>query len=186
MSVTLPINSICTSNYSFLQTAGIFCSVNASNRLLQHSDGSIHLIEKTPAEVAGEKILRPLLDKISTLFSALTQYLPSFPSLPGASAIRIDPCSKTLHFPSETTIASCLERHPLVGKKIANMLIHEKAVIPAVAKFFANQDTDRAAVILGIDRIILNLHDRGKLLGLTYKEIEQLYALEACATSDSS
>lgn len=34
----------------------------ASNRLYQHPDGSFEVIAKTPAEVFGERVLRPLID----------------------------------------------------------------------------------------------------------------------------
>lgn len=38
-------------------------SKQLSNRLVQHLDGSLEIIPKTPAEVIGEKILRPILNK---------------------------------------------------------------------------------------------------------------------------
>lgn len=34
----------------------------ASNRLYQHPDGSLEVVPKTPAEVFGERVLRPLID----------------------------------------------------------------------------------------------------------------------------
>lgn len=41
------------------------------NRLIQHADGTICLIEKTPAEVIGEKVLAPLIAKICSFSSSI-------------------------------------------------------------------------------------------------------------------
>lgn len=50
-----------------------------SSRVFQESDGSIHVREKALAEVVGERILRPLIDKIycvgSNFFSAVTKLM---------------------------------------------------------------------------------------------------------------
>ena len=67
---------------------------SSSNRLYQHADGSLEVIPKTPAEVLGERVLRPLIDltydgavrvfgiikagcaKIDAVFSRALQILP--------------------------------------------------------------------------------------------------------------
>lgn len=101
-------SQVCPS--AFLPTAGTLNERHVTRigngRLVRGVNGSIYLIEKTPAEVIGERIVRPLIGKISTLFSHLASfahYLPSIPLLPGAYA-------KETHSDSKSSLASDLER----------------------------------------------------------------------------
>jgi len=91
--------------FSTLQSAGRLNEWNitrlGTSRLIQDNNGSVYLIEKTPAEVAGEKILRPLLDKLSDLtsyISSFIQHLPGIPSLPFAYAKEMDLLMKSSTF----------------------------------------------------------------------------------------
>jgi predicted acylesterase/phospholipase RssA/ankyrin repeat protein len=72
------------------QTAALLNSSHPENRLYER-DGKIYLIEKTPAEVLGEKILAPLIQKASRVWSSFSSIfatalshnpLPSFPKFP--------------------------------------------------------------------------------------------------------
>lgn len=66
---------------------------NASSRLFQDQQGRICLQEKTIAEVVGERILRPLIDRTSSilfkLYSLAGKFPSILPSLPGAQAEEI-------------------------------------------------------------------------------------------------
>ena len=70
--------------------------------------------------------------------------------------------SSTLHFPSENGIIAYLEKHPLTSKEVSPFL-HEKKVIQAVAKFFAEQNKVPAGVNLGV---MLTLYDLKPTLGI--------------------
>lgn len=55
----------------------------SSNRLIRHGDGTICLIEKTPAEVIGEKVLASLIGKICSFSSSVLKL--SLPLLTAAA-----------------------------------------------------------------------------------------------------
>ena len=79
------------------------------SRLVQSSSRSICLIPKTPSEVIGEKILRPIIDVISTWASKIFSLATYIPSLPGASASEIGIGNDSDFFPSEEVLLSYFE-----------------------------------------------------------------------------
>lgn len=87
--------------------------------------------------------------------------------------------SLTLHFPSEQSITSYLEKHPFTN----NPYLKEKKIIDAVAKFFANTNKVDEVVTLGV---MLTLHNLSKEIELT-KEMRKVItmnlieALKDCA-----
>lgn len=178
----------------FLQDIGTLnerCVTRLGKRLLQDSEGSVHLMEKTPAEVVGEKVLRPLLDKLSFLTAyvlSFTKYLPSLPSLPMAYAKEM---RTTLDWPSREGLVSCLDQHPLTDRYLS-----EKGVTEAVAEYFADDvggwsgDTDdvleevRKGVGYALDDD--NLKERLNLPSFAWQTIKKnlVIAVQDCAEKD--
>lgn len=65
------------------------------NRLYETEDGEVALVPKTPGEIAGEKLLRPLLEKAHTLFNSspvrtLTNAFTSGASFVRSACVRFD------------------------------------------------------------------------------------------------
>ncbi len=63
-------------NYS-VTSAMLLVGRASDNRLIQHSNGSFEVLAKTPAEVFGERVVRPLLDTACTLATRSIQVLKS-------------------------------------------------------------------------------------------------------------
>jgi len=108
MSLVACVNSslpLASQSHILFSTHALTCATdltrigNASNRLFQDQQGRIFLQEKTIAEVIGERILRPLIDrtssilfKLHSLVGQLPSVLPSFP-VARAEEIIISPSS---------------------------------------------------------------------------------------------
>lgn len=191
MTVTSFLNSTSTLSSqayasSVLQNAGGLngrgVAYLGASRLVRDSNGSIYLIEKIPAEMIGKKILRPLIDKVSTLTSyvfSFIRYLP-FPSLPVAYAKEMHSSDETMHFPSQKILVSCLNKHPLT----VTQYLSEKGVTEAVAESFADTDKVPIGVELGV---AVALYDLNEKLGLTDEVLmimqrNLMGALKDCAT----
>lgn len=175
--------------FSVLQGAGTLNERNVTrlgkSKLVRDSKGSIHHIGKTPAELLGEKVLRPIIDKISSLasyVSSFTQYLPSFPSLPVAHAKERPSTTATMHFPSREVLVSCLDNHPLTGKQVTKYLT-EKGITQAVAESFADTDKAPMGVDLGVMLTVYDLNEKLRLPDptLTILQMSLVGALRDCA-----
>ncbi len=157
-----------------------------TSRLARESNGSIHLIEKTPAEVAGEKVFLPLSDKISTWISYVSSFaksLPSFLSLPLAYAKEMRPSHGTMNFPSQKALASCLDKHPLTGKQTTPYL-REKGITDAVAESFADTRMLPPGVDMGVMLALYHLNQKLELPppALTTLQMNLVVGLKDCAT----
>ena len=158
-----------------------------TSRLFRDGNGFIQLVEKTPAEVVGEKVLLPLINRVSTLTSCIcsfAQYLPSFPSLPVAHAEAAPVSGEIIHFPSQEALISCIDQHPLIA---VTPYFSEKGVTEAIAAYFADEDKVPRGVDLGV---ILALHDLDKKLQLPSISLAILKrnlveALKECASGDA-
>ncbi len=64
-----------------------------------------------------------------------------------------------LHFPSQQTIVSYLEEHPLTNKKGYPYLSNKK-IIEAVAHFFANPDKAQIGIDAGVTLTMSDLQDK--------------------------
>ncbi len=175
---------------SVFQSAGALDGRDAArlgtSRFVQNSNGSIHLIEKTPAEVVGERILRPLIDKISTLTSYVFSLIENLllPLLPGAYAKEMRSLdANTMHFPSQEVLVSCLDKHPLTGKQVVPYL-SEKGITKTLAESFANTDKAPAGVNLGVISTLYDLNEKLELpeYSLASLHVDLVGALKDCAT----
>jgi hypothetical protein len=85
------------------------------NQLHERIDGSLEIIPKTPAQVIGERIIRPLIDTTCDLSSR------TFQSLKRSFSFLDNALTRTLNFlpvaraentpPTQTTLAKCLGKH---------------------------------------------------------------------------
>ncbi|MCX6990140.1 MAG: hypothetical protein NTX49_03630 [Chlamydiae bacterium] len=100
-----------------------------TSRLIQDSNGSIYIITKTPAEIIGEKVVHPIVHRISTFVTnILTIFHNSTFFDEVANHIRF------MHFPSQEDLVSCLNRHPLTDDDS-----RQNGITEAVAEIFANR-----------------------------------------------
>lgn len=95
------------------------------NRLYETENGEVALVPKTPAEIAGEKFLRPLLDKVHSLFNSppvktLTSAVTSGASFVRSACVRFD---RAFSFPVARAESETMkERYDRVQDELAKAI----------------------------------------------------------------
>lgn len=116
-SLTCPLSS--PSTLSSLQCPASWndreVTVLPGSRLTQDSSGSIFLIAKSPFEVVGERILRPLIERVSTLASSIFPYIQFLQFRSSAQPVEMRLRSVEVPLSQEERLYRCLANDPLTA-----------------------------------------------------------------------
>jgi|GEM_PF-4645685 len=162
MTLSLQINytsSLSNQTYACIssQTQDVLNDRNitrlSASRLVQDSNGSIYIIPKTPAEFIGEKVVHPIVHKISSL---ATNVLTIFHNISFFESLAKD--LSYIDFPSEEVLLSCLTTHPL-----SDEYSRKNGVTDAVAKIFANRGMFKLDVEIEAPTAIARVDDTASI-----------------------
>jgi hypothetical protein len=143
-----------------------------NSRLIRDSNGSIYIIPKSPAEIIGEKVVHPIVHKVSTF---VTNVLTIFHNITFFEWMANN--LRYMHFPSQEVLVLCLNRHPLTDHDS-----RRHGITDAVAKIFANRRMHAIDVEMEIPIALAHIHDSTS----TTIKANMLQALNDCERTGPS
>ncbi len=147
------------------QTCAVQQSVSTFHAMAQKCPSSFQIREKHPAFIAGEYLVRPLIDRISSAFSWLNRVT----SLPGAAAEKVEE-------EDMNTVTPDLAHH-LIQSQIENLFLVGNRFDNRYQNIFGVENGDRDLATEALSELTEIPTNTNTLLGLMHTQVRRVMKL---------
>jgi lactam utilization protein B len=137
-----------------------FTAYQAGSRYTQFSGGEFQVTTKTPAEVAGERLLKPLIDAVAALFSSIDKAF----SLPVVAAA---------HISKQEQIASLKSEMEQLAKR-RDAVKGELTAKKRTSEFFASELSKKKEELAKLEALVKGDHSFKKAFDARKQDIGRL------------